>query len=322
VIQLRVFGLLIGIVVVIAGWILTCAAWQTDQVTAGVVPLDPRSFESLTVIALGTGGAYENPSRLGPVTGIALGDRVVLVDAGRGVSESLRRAKIPTSQPDTVLLTSLMPENTVGLDDLLMTGWIDGRDAPLRVVGPPGTAALVDGLLHSYETSIRSSIDALGLPAEGARLVAVEIDGDWSSRLDTLEVEATRLPGGPTPALAWRFTDGRRKVAVGTVGWGTEALVAFARDADLLVHDAAFIPTPEIAAEIGLDVPAERLERERAIRTPLDAVGNVARLAKVARLALVRLRPPPVWDLQITMIVDDDFDGKIWIPSDGDELTF
>lgn len=173
-ILLRVIGLLVGIVVMIASWMLTCAAWQTDNVTAGVVPLDAQSWEAFTVLTIGTGGGYENPDRLGPSTALAYGDQVVLVDAGRGVSESLRRAKIPTSQPRTIYLTSLMPENTVGLDDLLMTGWLDGRQAPLRVVGPPGTAALVDGLLQAHETAIRVQIEALALPAEGARLLAEE----------------------------------------------------------------------------------------------------------------------------------------------------
>ena len=45
-------------------------------------------------------------------------------------------------------LSSLLPENTVGLDDLLLTGWLDGREAPLRVVGPAGTAEFA---VHRHE---------------------------------------------------------------------------------------------------------------------------------------------------------------------------
>ena len=58
-------------------------------------------------------------------------------------SLNLRAAEIPLAQPSAVCLTSLTPENTVGLDDRLLTGWLAGRSQPLRVGGPPGTAALV-----------------------------------------------------------------------------------------------------------------------------------------------------------------------------------
>ncbi len=320
-ILLRVIGLLVGIVVMIASWMLTCAAWQTDNVTAGVVPLDAQSWEAFTVLTIGTGGGYENPDRLGPSTALAYGDQVVLVDAGRGVSESLRRAKIPTSQPRTIYLTSLMPENTVGLDDLLMTGWLDGRQAPLRVVGPPGTAALVDGLLQAHETAIRVQIEALALPAEGARLLAEEIGSSWQESLDGLQIEAIPLLGGPTLGLAWRFVADGKTVVVGTSAWGAAALIQFAKGADMLIHEAAFVPTPEIAAEIGLEVDPERLRRERQLHTPLESVGDLAQRAQVGTLVLVRLRPPPVYDVQITMIVNDTYDGEIVIADDGDELT-
>ena len=66
--QIRVVGLLIALVVGIASWWLTCAAWRFDEIAAGVLPLEPREFERLTLVTLGTGGAYENHLRRGPAT--------------------------------------------------------------------------------------------------------------------------------------------------------------------------------------------------------------------------------------------------------------
>ena len=51
------------------------------------------------------------------------------------------------------------------------------------------------------------------------------------------------------------------------------------------------------------------------------AVGGLAARAGVDQLVLVRLRPPPVYDLQVTQIVGEDYEGKIVIPEDGDEIT-
>ena len=122
--QLRVVALLVGLAVVVASWALTCAAWQADRVVAGVAPLDPKRFDAFTLVTVGTGGAHANPDRLGPATALARGERIALVDAGRGLAEALRQARIPARQPDCVYLTNLLPENTAGLDDLLGGGFL------------------------------------------------------------------------------------------------------------------------------------------------------------------------------------------------------
>jgi len=315
----RLVGFLLVLAVAVASWIATCSAWQLDEVAAGVVPLDERSFSRLTAVTVGTGGPYENPSRGGPATVVALGDSLLLVDAGRGVAEGLRAARIPVTQIRTVLLTSLMPENTVGLDDLLLTGWREGRAQPLRVLGPPGTVVLTRDLVAAHARGIEAGMKGLDLPAEGARFEAVEIGDGWSETAGALSVRAGSLPGGPIDALAYRFEgDGRSAVVAGT-GWAPDALVELARGADLLIHEAVFIPDPELAAEMGLD--ATPLEREADLHTALEAVGSLARRAGVHTLALVRLRPPPVYDLQITSVVEDSFEGQIVIPDDGDELV-
>jgi ribonuclease BN (tRNA processing enzyme) len=319
--QLRLFGFFLVAGVAIGGWFLTCAAWRADRVMAGVVPLDPRSFERLTLVTVGTGGAYENPDRLGPSTALGLGSEIGLVDAGRGLSEALRASGIPPAQPHTVYLSSLLPENVLGLDDLIFTGWLTGRREPLRVVGPPGTRQLVEGLEASYSASRRAQAGALGLPESAAGFEAVEAGDGWSEQRGELQVRAAALSGGPLPALAWRFESGGRAAVVATTGWAHDSLVEFTRGAQLLVHEAAFIPDAELAREIGLDVDPARLEREAALHTTLESVGGLATRAGVETLVLVRLRPPPVYAVQITGLVDDSFDGRIVIANDGDELT-
>jgi ribonuclease Z len=319
--NLRLIGFFLVLGVVTFSWLMTYGAWQFQNVAANVVPIEPRSFRSLTVVTVGTGGEYENPVRGGPATAVAFGKRMFLVDSGRSVAEGLRNAMISVSQPEILLLTNLLPENTVGLDDLLLTGWTQGRATPLQVVGPAGTRALVDGLLAAHAGGIAARRTSLDLPQGGIEVEVVEIVDGWSFEADGLRVSAGELPGGPLPAFAYRFeTDDRSAVIAGT-GWAEEALVAFAQGADLLVHEAAFIPDPEIAEKIGVDTDPARLSREIALHTRLEAVGGLATRAGVKTLVLVRLRPPPVYDIQITSEIDDDFKGSIVIPEDGDEIT-
>jgi ribonuclease BN (tRNA processing enzyme) len=289
-------------------------------VVAGVVPLDPRRFDGFALVAVGTGGARENPRRLGPATAVARGEGVALVDAGRGLAEALRTARIPARQPDTVYLTSLLPENTAGLDDLLATGWLDGREKPLRVVGPPGTRAFAQGLESALAPGLEARARALGLPREGARLAALEARAGFAEERAGVQVRAGELPGGPLPALAWRFeADGRSAVVAGT-GWAPEALVELARGADVLVHEAIHLPSPAEAEAAGLDLAPDAIAREAGLHTRVEEVGGLAARAGVGTLVLVRLRPPPVFAFQLSSRVDDLFPGRIVVPDDGEEI--
>ncbi|MDH3497835.1 MAG: hypothetical protein OER21_13825 [Gemmatimonadota bacterium] len=317
----RIIGLCVAVAVAGASWALTCSAWRHDQILAGISPVAPRQFDRLTLITVGTGGAYENPRRRGPCTAVGWGSRVVLVDAGRGVAEALRAAGIPTSQPDTVFLTSLLPENTVGLDDLLLAGWLDGRREPLRLVGPPGTRALAEGLVAGHRRGTEGAAEARGLPPANARFETLEIAGGWSQDRGSLAVSTGALPDGPLDALAYRFEWQGRSAVVGTTGWGRAALEELARGANLLVHEAVFVLTPELAAGMEMAVDPEVLRREVALHTAIGDVGSVAQRAGVETLVLVRLRPPPVYDIQLTSLIDDDFHGRIVVAEDGDEIT-
>jgi ribonuclease BN (tRNA processing enzyme) len=308
-------------VVIMVGWVASFVIYRAAEVGELVSPLEPRQWDRLTAVTIGTGGGYENPERMGPCTAMAWADRVVLIDVGRGVPESLRRVKIPVTQPSIVLLTNLLPLNTMGLDDLLFTGWLLDREQPLRVIGPVGTEAFVRSLLAAHATGRDGLGSALPLPSTGADVEVTEVDSDWSEEIDGVVLRAGALPGGPVPALAWRFERGRTSIVVSGTGWNEDALVEFARDADMLVHEGVYIPPTEDLEDAGVVADPKRLEQEAAIHTSLLDVGDLATRAGVDSLALVRLRPPPFFALQISSIVSETFQGRILIPEDGDSLT-
>jgi len=318
--QFRIASLFVIVAVAAVAWVLTCGAWRLEQEVDRVGPLDTRDYARLTVITVGTGDRHENPARRGPATAIGLGERVVLVDAGRGLADALRLAGIPTQQPDTVYLTSLLPENVIGLDDFLLVGWIGGRVAPLRVVGPPGTRALTDALITAHRPGFEARAGGMGIRSAAPSFEVVEISGGWSEQAGELRVQAGELPGGPIDALAYQFEARDRSAVIAGTGWAEAELVAFAKGANLLVHEAVYIPSPEVAKQMEFDEDPELLLRAAHEHTAIDAVGALAQRAGVETLVLVRMRPPPVYDLQITSVVNDDFDGRIEIAEDGDEF--
>ncbi len=314
-------AMLLGLMAMIAvlGWVVTIASWHLKEVSDGVRALEDRHFDALQLLAIGTGGAYENPDRLGPCIGVGFGDTVLLVDAGRATAEALRNAQIPPSQPATVYLTSLVAESVVGLDDLLLTGWLLPRTKPLRVVGPPGTIALVRGLEQAHAATRGAGASAMGLPADGARFDAVEAADGYAEESGGIRVRAAAQSGGPLPALAWRFEAANHSVVVSGVGGGEDALIALAKGADILVQEAVHGASLQAAIDAGGE-NTDRLKREAALHTDTARVGAIAQRAGVRTLVLVRLRPPPVFDIQYTRLVRESFRGNVVIASDGEEI--
>ena len=123
-----------------------------------------------------------------------------------------------------------------------------------------------------------------------------------------------------TPALIWRFERAGRTVVAATTGWAQDAVATFAKRADLLLHEAVVVPVAEGAEEAGILTDPELLRKEAALHTSLLDVGGVAARAKARRLALIRMRPPPFYDFQVTGYVSESYDGPILVPSDGEQL--
>lgn len=315
----KLFFLALVVGILVLAWLGAGVLWRAAEMAEIVAPLDPYEFEDLSVVTLGTGNEYENPNRHGPSTAIGLGRTVVLVDAGRGIAEALRGAKIPLNQPSLVVLTNLLPLNTLGLDDLLLTGWLVPREEPLRILGPPGTRTLVESLERAHAAGRDALGTAISLPAQGGRFEVSEVTDGYTEEIGGFRIEARSLPGGPLPTLAWRFSDGAQRIVVSGSGWGRNVLASFAGGADVLVHEAAYLPTVEELEGTGAEVPfPERLELEAALHTSILEVGGIATEAQVDRLVLVRLRPPPFFDLQVRSLVANDYKGEIIVPKDGD----
>lgn len=317
--RVALLGFLVAVVA--AMWAFAFLSKHFEKVAAGVAALPPAEFERLTLLALGTGGTFENHWRRGPALAVGLGNDVVLVDAGRGVAEALRAAAVPMEQPRVLLLSSLAAENVLGLDDLWLTGWLRGREAPLVVWGPPGTQALVDGLARALAAQADAQAAAFSLAPAGRAIEVHEVAAETRLSAGSLAVRGEPLAGGPLPALAWRVGGGGFEVAV-TLGSGdARALVAAAEGADFWVTEAVYGASLERAREAraeGIDA----LLREAAAHPKLEDLGALAAEARARSVVLVRLRPPPPFASQYEDVLEEGgFRGRVHVPADGDRLT-
>ena len=313
-------GVLIGMFVLLAGiWAMAFLSKHFERVAGAVAPLEEIAPEAFSIIVVGSGGTFENPDRAGPALLAGRGEDLALFDAGAGVAAGLRRAAVPVRQPRAVFLSSLLPENTSGLDELFVQGWLDGRDAPLAVYGPPGTSAFVEALLRTQAPGADAQAKSFALTPEGGRALARELADGEEIALGALRVRAFALTGGPLPALAYRLSDGARAYAFAGASWDAAALARVAEGAALLATEGVYQGSLEQAAAAGADVA--RLREEAKLHVSLEAVGGIAQRAGVRGVLLSRLRPPPAFHYQYEDIVEQSFHGPVHIAEDGETIT-
>lgn len=173
---------------------------------------------ALTITLLGTGSPLPDADRAGPATLLQGGGQNFLVDAGRGVLMRLTAVGVQASNLTAVLITHLHSDHITDLGDLITAVWIGTfQPTPLRVIGPAGTAGVVDHILASLEPDIGYRMAHHDDLAERPRVLVTEV-GDGPIPLPG----PVRVGCAPTdhrpvePSIGFRFDhDGAAVVVAG-----------------------------------------------------------------------------------------------------------
>ncbi|HEV8455190.1 MAG TPA: MBL fold metallo-hydrolase, partial [Gemmatimonadales bacterium] len=119
------------------------------------------------VVMLGTGTPNPDPGRSGPAVAVVVNGTAYLFDAGTGVMRRAAQAAgngidaLLAPRIGLVFLTHLHSDHTIGLPDVIHTGWIAGRARPLRLFGPPGTVELARHLTEAWSADIANRTHGL-----------------------------------------------------------------------------------------------------------------------------------------------------------------
>ncbi|MBM3906574.1 MAG: MBL fold metallo-hydrolase [Gemmatimonadetes bacterium] len=191
------------------------------------------------LIVLGSGTPVPDPERAGPAYAVTHGRRVFLFDAGAGVMRRVAAAKLPIDGFTAVFLTHLHSDHTLGLPDVIHTTWVMGRSTPLRVLGPRGTAAMVDHIQAAWAEDIEIRTEGTERGRRGGHRVSVREIGAGVV-YDSAGIRITAIPvthGSWPVALGFRIDAPDRSIVLGGDAAPSPALEAAARDVDVLVHE-------------------------------------------------------------------------------------
>ena len=323
------------------GFINALAASAYGATTVAQAPLPARAPSTVPappgggrtrVVLLGTaGGPALRPGRSSPAAAVVVDGVPYVVDCGYGVGRQLVDARISPAAVRAIFVTHHHSDHNADVGNLLVLGWATGAKSRVDVFGPletsPGSPAittsvgkLVDLALqyHGYDVAVR-------IPDEGRvdprpLFVPHDVAGAGAVyRDERIVVEAAVVHHPPVaPALAYKFRTPDRTIVFSGDTTYSEALIAFARGADVLIHEVLL--TSAIDRLLALVPNASRL-REHIVAAHTDAadVGRVAAAAGVKRVVLTHFVPsydPTLHDLDWTAPVGAHFGGEIVVGRD------
>ncbi len=292
--------------------------------------------DGLHAAIAGSGSPLPDPKRGNPCVAVIAGERVFVVDAGEGASETLNRMQMPAQRIEAVLLTHFHSDHIGGLGSLAIQRWAArSASTPMRVLGPPGVERVVAGYNEAYalDSGYRTAHHGEAiLPSGGAGLAAEPFalpeGGDSRVVLQDgdLTISAFTVIHAPAePAVGFRFDyKGRSLVISGDTAY-TDVLVRASKGADLLIHDALsreLLKLAEDAArKAGLPERAKIFSDLPDYHASPAEAADAAREAGVRALVLTHIVPPlPMKALEGPFLGDaaERFTGPLWIARDGD----
>lgn len=268
----------------------------------------------IEITLLGTGSPLPDPNRAGPSTLVRAGSTTLLVDCGRGVLLRAAAVGVGAGQLDALLLTHLHSDHITDLGDVITSRWVTGMAPnPLRIIGPPGTEAVVTATLASLAPDI------------GYRL-AHHDDLTWDPPVEVEEVtggQALALPevvvsAGPTdhrpvaPTIGFRVEHAGVAVVLAGDTVPCEGLDELCAGADALVHTV-------IREEVIAAAPIPRLQDICDYHSSVEQAGATAERAGVPVLVLTHYVPAlvPGEEQQWRDLAATTFSGRVEL---GDDL--
>jgi len=269
----------------------------------------------LRIIFLGTGGSWPTIKRNVSAIAIKRGSEILLFDCGEGTQRQFQQSNLSYMQISKIFITHFHGDHFLGVPGLIQTMQLNDRDKPLHIYGPKGMRELVDQLLTlgyfrpSYQIishdinngdeiefedysiralKVKHNVPAFSYcflehqrPGKFNKTKAVEIgipEGPLFSKLQ--RGKSVILANGKiiTPDMVLGPSRKGRMIVISGDTKPCEELIAFSKDADILIHEATF------------DTELEKIAKEYGHTTALQAA-EIAKTANVKKLFLVHISP-------------------------------
>lgn len=269
---------------------------------------------TIDITLTGTGSPMVDPNRAGPSTLVTAGDQTFLVDCGRGVLMRAAAVGVGAANLTALLLTHLHSDHITDLSDVITTRWINSfGPAPLPIIGPPGTRAVVEATLAALAPDISYRIGHHADITAPPEVVVHEYAAGqvWDSG-DVVITAAPTDHRPVEPTIAFRIEFGGASVVLAGDTVPCDSLDDLARGANALVHTV-------IRADLVEQIPVQRLKDILDYHSSVQQAAATATRAGVDTLVLTHYVPPLVagQEEQWRALAAGEFNGRVEL---GDDL--
>lgn len=237
----------------------------------------------MKITMLGTGAALLDPDRGHTSIAVQIQEKTYLLDIGTGATRKMIESYIDPLTVEALFLTHLHFDHTADLPVFVIGSWMSNRQTAPVIYGPEGTAAFVNHLFEDGAFSVDIEARAQ-YPQRQQNIVALRPDVRVISpglvyeddRLRVTAMPVNHIPDEICNCYAFRLETEDKSIVFSGDTTALPGMVDFARDANLLIHEATF---PEAAIEFrnksGIGTASHTSPRE---------LGKIARDANVGHV--------------------------------------
>jgi ribonuclease BN (tRNA processing enzyme) len=276
------------------------------------------------IVFLGTkGGPRVGVGPSNPANLVMVNDTPFVIDCGMGVSQQLVNAGVPLEQVKYIFISHHHSDHNLEYGNLVYNAWAAGLSTPIHSFGPKGIEEMTRIYWELNKFDVETRIADEGRPDPRPLLIAKDIAEDGVV-LQTPDVKVTafRTPHPPiVDNFAYKF-----ETPDGTIVFSSDTnynpkLAEFARGADVLVHEAIYLPWVDrlvTRVKNGATLKKHLLDSH----TAAEDVGRIAYAANVKVLVMSHLVPGEldVTDEQWSSEAKKHFNGRIIVARDLMEL--
>jgi len=245
------------------------------------------------LILLGTGGGPRpRAATMATAQVIIAGDRLYVVDCGDGVARQLVIAGASLPALRNVFITHHHSDHNADYGNLLLLSWTAGLRDRVDTWGPPPLERITKLFLEmsAYDIDIRVADE--GRTPLAPLIHPHELTATGPVMQDDVVKVTCALVDHPIvkPAFAYRFDAADRSIVISGDTARSDNLIALAKGADVLVHEALF---PEAVDRLAARVPTASTLKPHlmASHTTVEDCGRIATAAGVKTLVLSHFVP-------------------------------
>lgn len=277
----------------------------------------------MKLILLGTGTPTPSATRQCSANLVRVFTTNVLFDAGRGATTQLAKLGIHPRDIDFFFITHHHFDHIANLDDLLLAAWNGGRTTPIHVLGPHGTASIIDHLfkgIYCRDIEFRlKEAEVLGVKMPDIRDLirvtelrpnSVFYGENWQVRVEEVEHgHALGLDHDAWPCFGYRIEAEGKSLAISGDTIDCPGVRRLAMNADLLLQ-CCYLSEAEV------DDSTKRILSDYVLASARQA-SRIAKAASVKKMVLTHLAPKSDAMLETTLAeARYDFKGDVVLGED------